>query len=242
MSKTLRSSKKHMVTKVQVIKKINGRVDRKNGGVCKDLLRVTAYARVSTDGEDQKNSYESQLAYFKTKIKENPEWKYVELYADEAISGTLDYKRSDFMRMINDALAGKFDMIITKSISRFARNTVDTLKYVRMLKERNIAVFFVEENINTLSMSSEFILTILSSVAQQESENISNHVKLGFKAKMERGELIGFNGCLGYDYNPETKNITVNEEEKKIVQYIYDRYLEGYRSINNCKRINCYEV
>lgn len=87
-------------------------------------------------------------------------------------------------------------------------------------------------------MSSEFVLTILSSVAQQESENISNHVKLGFKAKMERGELVGFNGCLGYDYNPTTKTISVNEEEKKIVQYIYDRYIQGYRSNTYSKRIN----
>ena len=203
-----------------------------------DRLRVAAYCRVSTDDEDQRNSYQSQLMFFKSKIRENSEWVYVDMYADEAITGTLDYKRSDFMRMINDALAGKFDMIITKSISRFARNTVDTLKYVRMLKERNIAVFFVEENINTLEMSSEFVLTILSSVAQQESENISNHVKLGFKAKMERGELIGFNGCLGYDYDPITKTLSVNDKEKKIVQYIYDRYIQGYRSNTNSKGIN----
>lgn len=124
-----------MGAKVKVIKKVDGRIDRRNGGVVNRLLRVTAYARVSTDDEEQKNSYESQLLFFKSKIKENPDWIYVDMYADEAISGTLDYKRSDFMRMINDALAGKFDMIITKSISRFARNTVDTLKYVRMLKE-----------------------------------------------------------------------------------------------------------
>ncbi len=228
-----------MVANVQIIKKIEGRVDRRNGGVLNNkLLRVTAYARVSTDDQDQKHSYQSQLAFFKSKIKENSEWIYVDMYADEAISGTLDYKRSDFMRMINDALAGKFDMIITKSISRFARNTVDTLKYVRLLKEKNIAVYFVEENINTLEMSSEFVLTILSSVAQQESENISNHVKLGFKAKMERGELIGFNGCLGYDYDPTTKSLSINEEEKKTVQYIYDRYIQGYRSNCYSKRIN----
>ena len=94
--------------------------------------------------------------------------------------------------------------------------------------------YFVEENINTLEMSSEFVLTILSSVAQQESENISNHVKLGFKAKMERGEMIGFNGCLGYDYDPNTKSLSVNEDEKKIVQYIYNRYIQGYRSNTNC--------
>lgn len=142
-----------MVANVQVIKKIEGRVDRKNGGALNRLLRVTAYARVSTDDEDQKNSYESQLLFFKSKIKENPDWIYVDMYADEAITGTLDYKRSDFMRMIKDALAGRFDMIVTKSISRFARNTVDTLKYVRMLKERSVAVFFVEENINTLEIN-----------------------------------------------------------------------------------------
>ena len=223
-----------MVANVKIIKKVEGRVDRRNGGVLNRLLRVTAYARVSTDDEDQRNSYQSQLMYFKSKIKENSEWIYIDMYADEAITGTLDYKRSNFMRMINDALVGKFDMIITKSISRFARNTVDTLKYVRLLKERNIAVFFVEENINTLEMSSEFVLTILSSVAQQESENISNHVKLGFKEKMERGEMIGFNGCLGYDYDPNTKSLSVNEDEKKIVQYIYNRYIQGYRSNTNC--------
>ena len=223
-----------MVANVKIIKKVEGRVDRRNGGVLNRLLRVTAYARVSTDDEDQRNSYQSQLMYFKSKIKENSEWIYIDMYADEAITGTLDYKRSNFMRMINDALVGKFDMIITKSISRFARNTVDTLKYVRLLKERNIAVFFVEENINTLEMSSEFVLTILSSVAQQESENISTHVKFGFKAKMERGEMIGFNGCLGYDYDPNTKSLSVNEDEKKIVQYIYNRYIQGYRSNTNC--------
>lgn len=142
-----------MVANVKIIKKIEGRVDRRNGGALNNLLRVTAYARVSTDDEDQRNSYQSQLMYFKAKIKENKEWIYVDMYADEAITGTLDYKRSNFMRMINDALAGKFDMIITKSISRFARNTVDTLKYVRLLKEKNIAIFFVEEGINTLEVS-----------------------------------------------------------------------------------------
>lgn len=125
------------------------------------------------------------------------------MYADEAISGTLDYKRNDFMKMIHDGINGKFDMIITKSISRFARNTVDTLKYVRKLKENNVAVFFEEENINTLEMSGELLLTILSSVAQQESETISSHVKLGLKMKKERGELIGFNNCYGYVYDSD---------------------------------------
>lgn len=213
---------------VTLIKKVDGRINRSTGLKITTGLRVTAYCRVSTDDEDQKNSYESQKSYYKEKITSNPEWKYVEIYADEAISGTLDYKRNDFMRMIQDALDNKFDMIMTKSISRFARNTVDTLKYVRLLKEHNVAVFFEEEGINTLEMSGELLLTILSSVAQQESENTSTHVKLGLKMKKERGELIGFGGCLGYTYNSEENTLTINEDEAKIVRLIYSKYLEGY--------------
>lgn len=210
---------------VTLIKKVDGRINRTTGLKVTTGLRVTAYCRVSTDDEDQKNSYESQKAYYKEKITSNPEWRYIEIYADEAISGTLDYKRNDFMRMIQDALDDKFDMIMTKSISRFARNTVDTLKYVRMLKEHNVAVFFEEEGINTLEMSGELLLTILSSVAQQESENTSTHVKLGLKMKKERGELIGFGGCLGYTYNPEDNTLTINEQEAEIVRLIYEKYL-----------------
>lgn len=131
------------------------------------------------------------------------------------------------MKMIIDALEGKIDLIITKSISRFARNTVDTLKYVRKLKERNIAIIFEEENINTLEMAGEFLLIILSSIAQQESENISTHVKLGLKMKMERGELVGFNNCLGYRYDYKTNMMTINEEEAEIVKYVFRRYCEG---------------
>lgn len=214
---------------VTLIKKVDGRINRLTGLRVMSLLRVVPYARVSTDSEDQKNSYESQLKYYKKMIMENPEWEFVDIYADEAISGTLDYKRNDFMRMINDAYERKFDMIITKSISRFARNTVDTLKYVRKLKELNIAIYFEEEHINTLEMSGELLITILSAVAQQESENISTHVKLGLKMKKERGELIGFNSCLGYDYSIETKEITINNNEIDVVKYIFKRYCEGLR-------------
>ena len=213
---------------VKVIKKIEGRIDRNNGTILKERLRVTAYCRVSTDTEDQLNSYRSQKQYYKEKISSNSEWVFVDIYADEAISGTLANKRNDFMRMIQDAMLGKFDMIITKSISRFARNTVDTLKYVRILKEHNIAVIFEEEGINTLEMSGELLLTILSSVAQQESENISTHVKLGLRMKKERGELVGFNNCLGYRYDYENKRMNIVEEEAEIVRMIFNRYLEGY--------------
>lgn len=215
---------------VQVIEKIQGRIDRATGLKINTRLRVAAYARVSTDSEDQLNSFESQVKYYNEKINKNNEWLFVEVYADESISGTQDYKRSNFMRMIQDSLNGKIDLILTKSISRFARNTLDTLKYVRMLKEKNVAILFEEENINTLEMAGELLLTILSSVAQQESETISSHVKLGLKMKQQRGELIGYNGCLGYTYDKESKSISVNEEEAEIVKYIFNRYAQGVGS------------
>lgn len=192
-----------------------------------EKLRVAAYCRVSKDTEDQLNSYRSQVLYYTETIQKNPDWIMTEVYADEAITGTLVTKRESFQKMLNDCLAGKIDMIITKSISRFARNTLDTLKYVRLLKEHQIAVFFEDENINTLTMDGELLLVVLSSVAQQEVENISDNVKKGLKMKMQRGELVGFQGCYGYDYDPETKSISVNREEAEYVRYIFDRYLEG---------------
>lgn len=223
---------------VKKIQKIEGRIDRVTGARITERLRVAPYCRVSTDSEEQKNSYNSQLKYYQELITRRPEWVFVDIYADEAISGTLDYKRTDFMRMINDALNGKIDLIITKSISRFARNTLDTLKYVRMLKEKNIAVLFEEENINTLEMSGELLLTILSSVAQQESENISEHVKLGIKMKRERGELVGFNRCLGYKANYETNTLEIVEEEAEVVRYIFDRYIQGAGSTVIARELN----
>ncbi|SNT11462.1 Site-specific DNA recombinase [Anaerovirgula multivorans] len=190
-------------------------------------LRVAAYWRVSTDSEEQKTSYQSQVLHYKQLVETKPEWDLVDIYADEAISGTQTNKRMDFQRMINDAVDGKIDMIITKSISRFTRNTLDTLKYVRLLKEKNVAIMFEKENINTLTMNGEMLLVILSSLAQQESEPISANVTLGLEMKMKRGEMVGYNGCLGYDYDPETKSISINEEEAEIVRYIFNRYVEG---------------
>ena len=190
-------------------------------------LRVAAYCRVSTDSEEQKTSYQSQVLHYKELVESKPEWQLVDIYADEAISGTQTSKRMDFQRMINDAMDGKVDMIITKSISRFARNTLDTLKYVRLLKEKNVAIMFEKENINTLTMNGEMLLVILSSLAQQESESISANTTMGLKMKMKRGEMVGYNGCLGYDYDPETKTISINEEEAEIVRYIFKRYVEG---------------
>lgn len=214
------------MAKVEIIKADKELTNRNKKGLI-EILRVGAYCRVSTDTEDQISSYKSQVAYYDDLIDNNPNWIKVDIYADEAITGTQVTKRTDFQRLINDCMNHEIDMVITKSISRFARNTLDTLKYVRMLKEKNVAVYFEDEKINTLTMDGELLLVVLSSVAQQEVENISANVKKGLKMKMSRGELIGFNGCLGYDYHAEDKSLTVNEEEAETVRYIFNRYIEG---------------
>ena len=165
-----------------------------------DRLRVAAYCRVSTDDEDQIKSYNSMVRYYTDLIKSNKQWVFAGVFADKAITGTKTDKREEFQLLIQECLSGNIDLVIAKSIPRFARNTLDTLKYVRMLRERNIAVYFEVEKINTLK-DGEFLLTILSSVAQQEVENTSAYVKKGLKMKMKRGELVGFQGCLGYDYD-----------------------------------------
>ena len=198
-------------------------------------LRVAAYCRVSTDGEEQLNSFTSQVTYYKDKIRENKDWEYVGIYSDEAVTGTKVATRDGFQKMIVDCMDGKIDMVITKSISRFARNTVDTLNFVRKLKSYNVAVLFEEENINTLTMDGELLLTILSSVAQQEVQNTSEHVKKGLKMKLQRGEIIGNPRCLGYDFDNQTKTLTINEEEADIVRFIFNKYAEGYGMERICK-------
>lgn len=213
---------------VEIIKKKEGKIDRHTGRVVSENLRVAAYARVSTDHDDQQSSFISQQKYYLDKIYSNPKWSFVEVYADEGISGTQALKRENFMRMIRDCEDGKIDLILTKSISRFARNTLDTLKYVRMLRAKSIGIIFEEENINTMDMAGELLLTVLSSVAQQESETISSHVKLGFKMKRERGELIGFNSCYGYTYDSENNTLNINEDEAEIIKMIYSNYLKGF--------------
>lgn len=192
----------------------------------KKKIRVAAYCRVSTDDEEQIKSYDSMVMYYTDLIKKKKEWEFVGVYADKASTGTKAKTRPGFQKLIADCMDGQIDMILAKSLSRFARNTLDTIKYVRMLKEKGIAVCFEVENLNTLK-DGEFLLTILSSVAQQEVENTSAYVKKGLKMKMKRGELVGFQGCIGYDYHPETKTLTVNEEGAEVVRWIFDRYIEG---------------
>mgnify|MGYP005958601871 CR=1 FL=1 len=202
-----------------------------------ERLRVAAYCRVSTDDEDQIKSYNSMVTHYTELIQNNKDWIFSGIYADKAITGTKVDKRDEFQRLIQDCMDGKIDMVIAKSLPRFARNTLDTLKYVRMLKERNIAVYFEVEKINTLK-DGEFLMTILSSVAQQEVENTSAYVKKGLKMKMKRGELVGFQGCLGYDYDIETKSISINEEGAEVVRYIFDRYVAGAGSTMIARELN----
>lgn len=193
----------------------------------KVIKKVCAYARVSTDNEEQLTSYSSQINYYTEKIKANPEWEFVGIYADEGISGTQAKNRTEFLRMIDDATNGKIDIIIAKSISRFARNTLDTLKYVRLLREHNVDVFFEKENIHTLDMDSEMFLTFYSAFAQAESESISMNIKLGYKAKMKRGEACGNPECYGFIWNKETQELEINEEQAKNVKLIFDWYING---------------
>lgn len=214
---------------VKVISATEGRVNRLSA-IQVNLVRVAAYCRVSTDSDEQLLSYNSQVIHYRDLVNSKSDWQLVDIYADEGISGTQVFKRIEFQRMINDAVEGKIDLIITKSISRFARNTLDTLKYVRLLKEKNVAILFEKENINTMTMNGEMLLVILSSLAQQESESLSANVKMGLKMKMKRGELVGFHGCLGYDYDPVSKTLSINEKEANIVKYIFDRYVDGVGS------------
>lgn len=214
------------MNEVEVIKAKKTKFDRGSG---KEVtkIKVAPYCRVSTDSAEQLASYDSQVKYYEQKIKKNTNWKLAKVYSDAGISGTSITKRIGFQEMIQDAKLGDFDLVITKSISRFGRNTKDVLEYTRLLKQYNVAVFFEKENINTMSMDGEMMMTILTSLAQQESESISSNVKMGLKMKMRRGELVGFQGCLGYDYDNERKALVINEKEAEIVQYIFKRYNEG---------------
>ena len=207
----------------------------------KDRLRVAAYCRVSTDDKEQEKSYNSMIKHYTALIQENKLWTFAGIYADPAVTGTKVDKRDEFHRMIQDCKAGKIDMIIVKNIPRFARNTLDTLKYVRMLKEINVAVYFEKENIHTIR-DGEFLIAVLGSIAQQEVENTSANVKMGLKMKMKRGEMVGFNNCLGYDYDKELKTISINPEGAKVVRYIFERYIAGAGSTMIARELNEKEI
>jgi len=184
--------------------------------------RVAAYCRVSTDNEDQANSYESQQRYFRQYIERNADWELYEIFADEGISGTNTKKRKEFNRMIACAKNGNFDLIITKEISRFARNTLDSIYYTRDLKKHGIGVIFMNDNINTLDGDAELRLAIMSSIAQEESRKTSERVKWGQKRQMEQGVVFG-RSMLGYDVRDG--GMYVNEEGAKIVRLIFHKFV-----------------
>lgn len=199
-------------------------------------LRVAAYCRVSTTLEQQESSYEAQVSYYTEKIKSNPNWKLAGIYADDGKSATNTKKRDDFNAMIEDCMAGKIDMVITKSVSRFARNTVDSLQNIRKLKEKNIAVFFEKEGVNTLEGTGELLITILSSQAQEESRNLSENTRWGLVRRFENGVVsVNHNKFLGYtkDKNGE---LVIVPEEAELVRRIFRLYLEG-NSVIQIKKI-----
>lgn len=211
------------VTVIPARKRVGNTVTKEE----KPKLRVAAYCRVSTDSDEQANSYEVQVEHYTQFIQKNPEWELAGIFADDGISGCNTKKRSEFNRMIEECMAGGIDMIITKSISRFARNTLDCLKYIRELKEKNIPVFFEKENINTMDSKGEVLLTIMASLAQQESQSLSQNIKLGLQYRYQNGEVqVNHNRFLGYTKDEEG-HLIIDPAGAEVVKRIYREYLEG---------------
>ena len=199
------------------------RAEMRNGRSFYDMpLRVTFYARVSTDQDEQINSLENQVQYYTELIQSRPNWRFVPGYVDEGISGGSTKKRDNFNRMIRDAKAGMFDFIITKEISRFSRSTLDSIRYTQELLDYNVGVFFQNDNINTLDTDSEFRLVIMAGVAQDEIRKLSERLKFGFRQAIKNGHVLGNDKLYGYDKKDCV--LTVNEEEAEIIRIIFDLY------------------
>ncbi len=193
----------------------------------KQRKKVAAYARVSMETEMLHHSLSAQISYYSDLIQKNPEWVYAGVYADEGITGTSINKREEFKRMLEDCRAGKIDLILVKSISRFARDTVDCLNTVRELKKIGIAVYFEREKINSLSSDGEVMLTLLASFAQAEAESISRNQRWAIQKKFEKGIPHSATRCFGYDWDPDTKKYIINPDEAEWVRYIYREFLKG---------------
>lgn len=197
--------------------------------------RVAAYARVSNEKESMIESLAAQVSYYSTYIKRNPQWIYVGVYADEGLTGTKD-NRPEFQRLIADCFAGKIDMVITKSLSRFSRNTLDTLNIIRELKQKGVDVFFERENIHSISGDGELMLSILSSFAQEESRSVSENCKWRLREKMKQGELVGLRDMYGYVV--ERDNIFIEPKQAEIVRQIFGWYVSGDSSVVIARRLN----
>ena len=199
------------------------RGEMRNGTSIFDLpLRVTFYARVSTDKDEQRNSLDNQVQYYTQLIASKPNWTYVTGYIDEGISGTSTKKRDSFNRMIRDAKAGRFDFIITKEISRFSRSTLDSIRYTQELLEHNVGVLFQNDNINTLDSDSEFRLVVMAGVAQDEVRKLSERLKFGFRQAIQNGHVLGNDSLWGYD--KKDCILTINETEAHVIRRIFDLY------------------
>ena len=193
----------------------------------KAILNVGAYCRVSTDTEEQQGSYNSQVNHYTEKIKSTPGWRFVKVYGDEGISGTNADNRPGFQEMMQDCENGKIDLIITKSISRFSRNVTVTLEVARKLRDKGIGIFFEKENLNTLHYTSESLLAIFSSLAQAESESMSENIKMGREYRYKQGECCYNMGKI-FGFNQDSNGIvTINEEQAVVVRLIYEGYLNG---------------
>ena len=204
----------------------------------KPKLRVAAYCRVSTDSDEQETSYETQVSHYTEYIQNHPDWQLAGIFADDGISGTNTKKREEFNRMIDECMAGNIDMVITKSISRFARNTLDCLQYIRQLKDKNIPVYFEKESINTMDAKGEVLITIMASLAQQESQSLSQNVKLGLQYRYQQGKVqVNHNHFLGYTKD-ENGNLVIDPEQAEVVKRIYCEYLEGYSMKKSQKASN----
>lgn len=188
-------------------------------------LRVTFYARVSTEKVEQQGSLENQIQYYTDFIQKNPNWTYVEGYVDEGISGTSTYKRDSFLRMIADAHRDRFDFIITKEISRFSRSTLDSIQYTQELLDANVGVLFQNDNINTLDTDSEFRLVVMAGVAQDEVRKLSERLKFGFRQSIKNGHVLGNNRLWGYD--KKDCKLTIVPEQAEAVRLIFELYATG---------------
>ena len=193
-------------------------------------LRVTFYARVSTDYDGQLNSLENQIMYFENYIKSQDNWTFINGYVDEGISGTSVKKRDNFLKMIDDAKDGMFDLILTKEISRFSRNTIDSIKYTQELLTNGVGVFFLNDNINTFEADAELRLTIMSSIAQDEIRKLSERIRFGYKRSIEKGVVSGNNNFYGYKKNKGKLEIV--EEEAELVRLIFNEYSKGEMGIS----------
>ena len=200
-------------------------------------LKVTFYSRVSTEHIEQLTSLKNQTTYFTDLIKKNKNWEYIDGYIDEGISGTTTIKRINFLNMIQDAKENKFDLIITKEISRFSRNTLDSIKYCRELLTYGVGVLFINDNINTILPDSELRLTIMASLAQDEIRRLSERVKFGMRESIKKGVILGNNTTYGYEKDNEKNKLKIIKEEEEIIKRLFSLYVKENKSLNDIARI-----